>query len=197
MRPKDEKAHGLGSGVIVSKDGFILTNNHVVDKATDVQVELLDGRRLKAKVIGTDKDTDVAVLKITAEDLPTARLGDSRKSRVGDLVFAIGNPFNVGQTVTMGIISAKSRAYGRIETFQDFIQTDASINPGNSGGALINANGDVVGINTAILANGSEGNQGIGFRHSHQHGPERDEPAREERESCPWLHGRDAAERYS
>jgi serine protease Do len=163
MRPKDEKAHGLGSGVIVSKDGYILTNNHVVDKATDVQVELLDGRRLKAKVIGTDKDTDVALLKITAQDLPTARLGDSTKSRVGDLVFAIGNPFNVGQTVTMGIISAKSRAYGRIETFQDFIQTDASINPGNSGGALINANGDVVGINTAILANGSEGNQGIGF----------------------------------
>jgi len=163
MKPRDEKAHGLGSGVIVSKDGYILTNNHVVDKASDVQVELLDGRRLKAKIVGTDRDTDVALLKITAEDLPTAQLGDSGKSRVGDLVFAIGNPFNVGQTVTMGIISAKSRAYGRIETFQDFIQTDASINPGNSGGALINANGDVVGINTAILANGSEGNQGIGF----------------------------------
>src|SRR5690348_7233833 len=95
MRPRDEKAHGLGSGVIVSKDGYILTNNHVVDKASDVQVELLDGRRLKAKVIGTDKDTDVALLKITAQDLPTARLGDSTKSRVGDLVFAIGNPFNV------------------------------------------------------------------------------------------------------
>jgi serine protease Do len=163
MKPRDEKAHGLGSGVIVSKDGYIITNNHVVDKASDVQVELLDGRRLKAKVIGTDKDTDVALLKITAEDLPTVRLGDSSKSRVGDLVFAIGNPFGVGQTVTMGIVSAKSRAYGRIETFQDFIQTDAAINPGNSGGALINSNGDVVGINTAILANGSEGNQGIGF----------------------------------
>jgi serine protease Do len=163
FKPRDQKEHGLGSGVIVSKDGYIVTNNHVVDKATDIQVELLDGRRIKAKVIGTDKDTDVAVLKITAQDLPTVRFADSSKSRVGDLVFAIGNPFGVGQTVTMGIVSAKGRAVGRIETFMDFIQTDASINPGNSGGALVNASGDLVGINTAILANGSEGNQGIGF----------------------------------
>jgi serine protease Do len=140
-----------------------LTNNHVIDKATDIQVELLDGRKMKAKLIGTDKDTDIAVVKITAQDLPTLTFADSTKARVGDLVFAIGNPFNVGQTVTMGIISAKSRAIGGIEKFEDFIQTDASINPGNSGGALVNANGALVGINTAILANGSEGNQGIGF----------------------------------
>jgi Do/DeqQ family serine protease len=163
-RPRAQKEYGLGSGVIVSKDGYILTNNHVVNKASDIEVQLLDGRKIKAKVVGTDKDTDVAVLKITAQDLPTVHFGDSSKSRVGDLVFAIGNPFGVGQTVTMGIVSAKSRGMGgRIEHFEDFIQTDASINPGNSGGALVNANGDVVGINTAILANGSEGNQGIGF----------------------------------
>jgi Do/DeqQ family serine protease len=163
-RPRSQKEYGLGSGVIVSKDGYILTNNHVVNKASDIEVQLLDGRKIKAKVVGTDKDTDVAVLKITAQDLPTVHFGDSAKARVGDLVFAIGNPFGVGQTVTMGIVSAKSRGMGgRIEHFEDFIQTDASINPGNSGGALVNANGDVVGINTAILANGSEGNQGIGF----------------------------------
>jgi serine protease Do len=162
-KPRDQKAHALGSGVIISKDGYILTNNHVVDKASDVEVQLLDGRRMKAKVIGTDADTDVALVKITAEDLPVLRFADSSKARIGDLVFAIGNPFGVGQTVTMGIISAKQRAVGNIEKFQDFIQTDAAINPGNSGGALVNSNGDVVGINTAILANGSEGNQGIGF----------------------------------
>jgi Do/DeqQ family serine protease len=163
-RPQDQKEYGLGSGVIVSKDGYILTNNHVVNKATDIEVQLLDGRKIKAKVVGTDKDTDVAVLKITAQDLPAVHFGDSTKARVGDLVFAIGNPFGVGQTVTMGIVSAKSRRMGgRIEHFEDFIQTDAAINPGNSGGALVNANGDVVGINTAILANGSQGNQGIGF----------------------------------
>jgi serine protease Do len=163
MKPRDQTEHGLGSGVIISKDGYILTNNHVIDKATDIQVELLDGRKIKAKLIGADKDTDVAVVKVTAQDLPTITFGDSSKARVGDLVFAVGNPFNVGQTVTMGIISAKSRAIGGIERFEDFIQTDASINPGNSGGALVNANGALVGINTAILANGSEGNQGIGF----------------------------------
>jgi len=163
MKPRDQTEHGLGSGVIVTKDGYILTNNHVVAKATDVQVELLDGRKMKAKVVGTDKDTDVAVLKITAQDLPTLSFAEASKSRVGDLVFAIGNPFGVGQTVTMGIVSAKGRSVGRIETFQDFIQTDAAINPGNSGGALVNANGALIGVNTAILANGSEGNQGIGF----------------------------------
>jgi Do/DeqQ family serine protease len=163
MKPRNQTEHGLGSGVIFSKDGYILTNNHVIDKATDIEVQLLDGRRIKAKLVGTDKDTDVAVLKITAQDLPTLSFADSSKARVGDLVFAIGNPFGVGQTVTMGIISAKGRAVGGIEKFEDFIQTDAAINPGNSGGALVNANGAVVGINTAILANGSEGNQGIGF----------------------------------
>jgi serine protease Do len=163
FKPRNQTEHGLGSGVIVTKDGYILTNNHVVEKATDIQVELLDGRKLKAKVIGTDKDTDVAVLKITAQDLPTLSFADASKARVGDLVFAIGNPFGVGQTVTMGIVSAKGRSVGRIETFQDFIQTDAAINPGNSGGALVNSNGALIGVNTAILANGSEGNQGIGF----------------------------------
>ncbi len=162
-KPRDQVGHALGSGVIVTKDGYVLTNNHVVDKATDVQVELLDGRKIKAKVVGTDKDTDVAVLKITAQDLPTLSFADATKARVGDLVFAIGNPFGVGQTVTMGIVSAKGRAPTGIERFEDFIQTDAAINPGNSGGALVNANGALVGINTAILANGSEGNQGIGF----------------------------------
>jgi serine protease Do len=163
MKPRNQTEHGLGSGVIVSKDGYILTNNHVIDKATDIQVELLDGRKIKAKLVGTDKDTDIAVLKIAAQDLPTLSFADATKARVGDLVFAIGNPFAVGQTVTMGIVSAKGRAVGGIEKFEDFIQTDAAINPGNSGGALVNANGALVGINTAILANGSEGNQGIGF----------------------------------
>jgi serine protease Do len=163
MKPRNQTEHGLGSGVIVSKDGYILTNNHVIDKATDIQVELLDGRKIKAKLVGTDKDTDVAVVKITAQDLPTLSFADSTKARVGDLVFAIGNPFGVGQTVTMGIVSAKGRAVGGIEKFEDFIQTDAAINPGNSGGALVNANGALIGVNTAILANGSEGNQGIGF----------------------------------
>ncbi|MFZ0588884.1 MAG: Do family serine endopeptidase [Bryobacteraceae bacterium] len=163
MKPRNQTEHGLGSGVIISKDGYILTNNHVIDKASDIQVQLLDGRKIKAKLVGTDKDTDIAVVKITEQDLPTISFADSTKARVGDLVFAIGNPFDVGQTVTMGIISAKSRAIGGIEKFEDFIQTDAAINPGNSGGALVNANGALVGINTAILANGSEGNQGIGF----------------------------------
>lgn len=156
---------GLGSGVIVSADGYILTNNHVVEGAEEIMVDLQDGssRELKAKVVGTDKRTDLAVLKIDATDLPAATLGDSDQLLVGDIVLAIGNPFGVGQTVTMGIVSAKSRNIGISRGgYEDFIQTDASINQGNSGGALIDAEGRVVGINTAILSP-SGGNLGIGF----------------------------------
>ncbi len=171
LRPRDHKEGSLGSGVIVNADGYILTNNHVVDKATDVTVSLLDKREFKAKVIGTDPQTDVALLKIDAKDLPSIRLGDSARSQIGDLCFAIGNPFGVGQTVTMGIVSAKGRTlpHDGPQAFEDFIQTDAAINPGNSGGALINARGELIGINTAILTGGNSmmggegGNIGIGF----------------------------------
>jgi serine protease Do len=164
QRPRDHKAQSLGSGVIVSADGYILTNNHVVDHASEVKVALSDRREFKAKIIGTDPQTDVAVLKIDAHDLPTLPLGDSSKVEIGDLALAIGNPFGIGQTVTMGIIGAKGRSLGgTVETFEDFIQTDAAINRGNSGGALINTNGQLVGINTAILGGESGGNVGIGF----------------------------------
>jgi serine protease Do len=161
--PESHREGGLGSGVIVSSDGYILTNNHVVDGATDVRVTLPDRREFKAKVIGTDPKTDVAVIKIDAADLPAITVGNSSKLQVGDEVLAIGNPYGVGQTVTMGIVSATGRANLGIEDYEDFIQTDASINPGNSGGALVNDRGELVGINTAILAAGSGGNQGIGF----------------------------------
>jgi serine protease Do len=156
---------GLGSGVIVSADGYILTNNHVVDGADEIIVDLQDGssRELTAKVVGTDSRTDIAVLKVDATGLPAAVLGDSDQLLVGDIVLAIGNPFGVGQTVTMGIVSAKGRNIGISRGgYEDFIQTDASINQGNSGGALIDAEGRVVGINTAILSP-SGGNLGIGF----------------------------------
>jgi len=156
---------GLGSGVIVSADGYILTNNHVVDGADEIIVDLQDGssRELTAKVVGTDSRTDLAVLKVEASGLPAAILGDSDQLLVGDLVLAIGNPFGVGQTVTMGIVSAKSRNIGISRGgYEDFIQTDASINQGNSGGALVDAEGRVVGINTAIISP-SGGNLGIGF----------------------------------
>lgn len=168
-RPRDRKEGSRGSGVIVSPQGYVLTNNHVVDKANEVTVTLLDKREFKAKVVGTDPQTDVAVLKIEAKDLPVLPIGDSAKTRVGDLCFAIGNPFGVGQSVTMGIVSATGRNLGQsIEQFEDFIQTDAAINPGNSGGALVNADGNLIGINTAILSGGSgfggaSGNVGIGF----------------------------------
>src|SRR5271155_3087375 len=158
-----EKEQGLGSGVIVATNGYILTNNHVVDGATDIKVSLRDKREFTAKVVGRDPKTDVAVLKIDADHLPAIPLGDSSKVQVGDLAFAIGDPFGLGQTVTMGIVSATGRAGLGIERFEDFIQTDAPINPGNSGGALINTRGELVGINTAILAGNSGGNQGIGF----------------------------------
>jgi serine protease Do len=161
--PRSHKEGGLGSGVVVSSDGYILTNNHVVDSATDVRVTLPDRREFKAKVIGTDPKTDIAVLKIEASNLPVITVGNSSKMQIGDAVLAIGNPYGVGQTVTMGIVSATGRAGLGIEDYEDFIQTDASINPGNSGGALVNDRGELIGINTAILAPGSGGNQGIGF----------------------------------
>lgn len=153
---------GLGSGVIVSKDGYILTNNHVVEEADEVKVMLSDSNReFDAKVVGADPKSDIAVLKIDAADLPAITLGNSDGLEVGDLVLAIGNPFNIGQTVTMGMVSAKGRGNMGLD-FEDFIQTDAAINPGNSGGALVDANGRLVGVNTAIISR-SGGNQGIGF----------------------------------
>ncbi|HEY8460820.1 MAG TPA: Do family serine endopeptidase [Blastocatellia bacterium] len=155
---------GVGSGVIVSPDGYILTNNHVVDEADKVEVELNDHRKFTAKVIGVDSPSDVAVIKIDATGLPTVPLGDSDKVEVGDLVLAIGNPLGVGQTVTMGIISAKGRqsSRGGNETFEDFLQTDAAINQGNSGGALVNLRGELIGVPSQILS-GSGYNIGIGF----------------------------------
>ena len=160
--PRSHREGGLGSGVIVSPDGYILTNNHVVDDATDVTVSLPDRREFKGKVVGKDAKIDLAVVKIDANNLPAITIGNNAKMEVGDCVLAIGNPFGVGQTVTMGIISATGRQVG-IEDYEDFIQTDAAINPGNSGGALVNDRGELVGINTAILAGNSGGNQGIGF----------------------------------
>src|SRR5216684_3858521 len=162
-RQRDQREDSLGSGVIVSPDGYILTNNHVIDGATDVRVTLSDKRQLKAKVVGTDPKTDIAVLKVEGSGFPAITIADSSKVQVGDYALAIGDPFGVGQTVTMGIISALNRGNLGIEDYENFIQTDAPINPGNSGGALINDRGELVGINTAILSGGSGGNQGIGF----------------------------------
>jgi serine protease Do len=156
------RQEGAGSGVIVSPDGYILTNAHVVEGADDVSVSLADRREFTAKVVGADPQTDVAVLKIEATNLPTLQMPDTMPA-VGDLAFAIGNPFSIGQTVTMGIISATGRAGLNPENYEDFLQTDAAINPGNSGGALVNTHGELIGINTAILAGRSGGNQGIGF----------------------------------
>ncbi len=161
--PSSHREGGLGSGVVVSPDGYILTNNHVVDGATDLEVTLPDRRQFKARVIGTDAKTDIAVIKIDASNLPVITIGNSAKIQIGDAVLAIGNPYGIGQTVTMGIVSATGRNGLGIEDYEDFIQTDASINPGNSGGALVNDRGELIGINTAILAPGSGGNQGIGF----------------------------------
>src|SRR6516225_8723437 len=160
--PKDRREKSLGSGVIVSPEGYILTNNHVVDGATDVRVTLSDKREFEAKIVGTDPKVDIAVLRIDASGLKPITLGDSSKVEVGDTALAIGNPFGVGQTVTRGIISAKGRGNLGIEAYEDFIQTDAPINPGNSGGALINDRGELVAINTAIIGE-SGGSQGIGF----------------------------------
>ncbi|HRI15338.1 MAG TPA: DegQ family serine endoprotease [Verrucomicrobiota bacterium] len=155
------RSHGLGSGVIVTDDGYILTNNHVVEEADEVKVALLDGRELEAKVVGRDPKTDVAVLKVEAKDLPAMPIADSEKIEIGDVVLAVGNPFGIGQTVTMGIVSATGRATLGLD-YEDFIQTDAAINPGNSGGALVDVKGRLIGINTAILSR-TGGNQGIGF----------------------------------
>ena len=159
---RQEPQIGLGSGVIVSPEGYLLTNNHVVAGADDIEVKLADGREAKAKVIGTDPDTDVAVLKIDLDRLPAITFGATDDLQVGDVVLAIGNPFGVGQTVTSGIISALGRDQLGINTFENFIQTDAAINPGNSGGALVDANGNLLGINTAIYSR-SGGSMGIGF----------------------------------
>src|SRR5689334_14927800 len=158
-----QRVQGVGSGVIVSPDGYILTNHHVVDGALDIRVELTDNRTFKARLVGSDKPSDLAVLKIEAQNLPTLTLGDSDKVRVGDFVLAVGNPMGIGQTVTSGIISAKSRQTGLSDgSFEDFLQTDAAINRGNSGGALVNTIGELVGINSQILSP-SGGNIGIGF----------------------------------
>lgn len=160
--PREHREQGLGSGVIVSADGYILTNNHVVEQADDIKVLLPDKRTFKAKIVGTDPKTDVAVIKIDARDLPTLVWGDSSQLQVGELVLAVGNPFGLNQTVTMGIISAVGRANMGIVDYEDFIQTDAAINPGNSGGALVNLRGELIGINTAIFSR-TGGNMGIGF----------------------------------
>jgi serine protease DegQ len=161
-KPAPHAASNLGSGVIVSEDGYILTNQHVIDGADEIEIALADGRKTDAKVIGTDPETDLAVLKINLPNLPTITLGRMDTTRVGDVVLAIGNPFGVGQTVTMGIISALGRNHLGINTFENFIQTDAAINPGNSGGALVDVHGNLLGINTAIYSR-SGGSLGIGF----------------------------------
>jgi serine protease Do len=163
QNPRSQREESLGSGVIVSPDGYILTNNHVIEGATDVKVTLSNKKQLQAKVIGADPKTDVAVLKIEGSGYPAITIGDSSKVQVGDYALAVGDPFGVGQTVTMGIVSAMNRGNLGIEDYEDFIQTDAPINPGNSGGALVNDRGELIGINTAILSHGSGGNQGIGF----------------------------------
>jgi serine protease DegQ len=154
--------NSLGSGVIVSPQGYIVTNHHVIESADEIEVALADGRTMAATIVGTDPETDLAVLKVDAKDLPAITLADPDQSHVGDVVLAIGNPFGVGQTVTQGIISALGRSHLGINTFENFIQTDASINPGNSGGALVDTNGHLVGVNSAIYSR-SGGSMGIGF----------------------------------
>ncbi len=161
-REDDARQQGLCSGVIVSPEGYILTNNHVIEGAAEIQVTLSDSRRAMAQVIGADPDTDLAILRINLDRLPVITLGNSDTAQVGDRVLAIGNPFGVGQTVTSGIVSALGRNQLGINTFENFIQTDAAINPGNSGGALVDVNGNLIGINTAIYSR-SGGNMGIGF----------------------------------
>src|SRR5208283_686684 len=156
------KSSALGSGVIVSENGYILTNNHVIKGADEIKVILYDKREFKGKVVGSDPRTDLAVVKINAKDLPTLKIGESSKLKTGDIVLAIGNPFGLNQTITMGIVSAVGRSNVGISDLEDFIQTDAAINPGNSGGALVNSNGELVGVNTAIFST-SGGYMGIGF----------------------------------
>jgi len=156
------RTSSLGSGVIVSPNGYILTNHHVVEAADEVEIALVDGRKTKASIIGSDPETDLAVLKINLKDLPAITFGQSKQVKVGDVVLAVGNPFGVGQSVTMGIVGALSRSQVGINTFEDFIQTDAAINPGNSGGALTDTSGNLIGINTAIYSR-TGGSLGIGF----------------------------------
>lgn len=160
--PRVRREHSLGSGVMISPDGLLLTNNHVIQGADEINIVLADGRQLPAGIIGTDAETDLALLRVDGHDLPTADIGRSQELRVGDVVLAIGNPLGVGQAVSMGIVSATGRSQLGITTYENFIQTDAAINPGNSGGALVNSKGELVGINTAIISK-SGGSQGIGF----------------------------------
>src|SRR5215510_12750005 len=162
MPEEAQRASSLGSGVIVSNTGYVLTNHHVVEAADEIEVALHDGRKLLAKIVGNDPETDLAVLRVDAENLPAITFGSSDALKVGDVVLAIGNPFGVGQTVTGGIVSALGRTGLGINTFENFIQTDAAINPGNSGGALVDVGGNLVGINTAIFSR-SGGSMGIGF----------------------------------
>ncbi|WP_338849917.1 trypsin-like peptidase domain-containing protein [Massilia sp. W12] len=161
-RGEEDKQASLGSGVIVGAQGYILTNNHVVEAADEIEVALADGRKASATIVGTDPETDLAVIKVNLNNLPAITFGHPEHSKVGDVVLAIGNPFGVGQTVTMGIISATGRNHLGINAFENFIQTDAAINPGNSGGALIDAQGNLLGINSAIYSR-SGGSLGIGF----------------------------------
>jgi serine protease DegQ len=157
-----QRSSSLGSGVIVGAEGFILTNHHVIEAADEIDVALTDGRKLRAKLVGTDPETDLAVLRVEGGELPSVTFGQAETMQVGDVVLAIGNPFGVGQTVTMGIVSALGRSHLGINTFENFIQTDAAINPGNSGGALVDSSGNLVGINSAIYSR-SGGSMGIGF----------------------------------
>ena len=157
-----QRASSLGSGVIVGTEGYILTNNHVIEQADEIEVSLNDGRQARARIVGTDPDSDLAVLKIELANLPAITFGTLDQVNVGDVVLAIGNPFGVGQTVTMGIVSALERTHLGINTFENFIQTDAAINPGNSGGALVDSAGNLIGVNTAIFSR-SGGSMGIGF----------------------------------
>lgn len=161
--PRQGREHSLGSGIIINADGYVLTNNHVVSGADDIKVSLGDKREFKGRIVGTDAKTDVAVVRIEGKDLPVLTLGDSSKVQVGDFALAVGNPFGIGQTLTMGIISATGRGGLGIEDYEDFLQTDAAINPGNSGGALVNVRGELIGLNTAIISGGGGGNQGVGF----------------------------------
>jgi Do/DeqQ family serine protease len=162
LEEEPQRAASLGSGVIVSSKGYILTNHHVIEAADEIEVALVDGKKLKARAVGSDPETDIAVLQVEGGPVPAITFGDADALRVGDVVLAIGNPFGVGQTVTMGIVSALGRSQLGINTFENFIQTDAAINPGNSGGALIDTAGNLVGINTAIYSR-SGGSLGIGF----------------------------------
>ena len=157
-----QRREGLGSGVIVSEDGYILTNHHVIESVDQIEIALADARKVRARVVGTDPETDLAVLKIELEKLPSITFAQPEQLRVGDIVLAIGNPFGVGQTVTLGIVSGLGRSHLGITTFENFIQTDAAINPGNSGGALVDAGGNLVGINTAIYSP-TGGSMGIGY----------------------------------